>query len=71
MPIDCSGIAHDTYLVEKITDMVKYIAPVKAYAGEFEMEAMAVGALRCLPVRSNPKPIPEYRFGMVLKDRQG
>jgi len=27
--------------------MVKYIAPVKVYAGEFEMEALAAGALRC------------------------
>jgi butyrate kinase len=42
------GIANDAYLVEKITDMVKYIAPVKVYAGEFEMEALAAGALRVL-----------------------
>jgi butyrate kinase len=42
------GIAHDAYLVERITDMVKFIAPVKVYAGEFEMEAMAGGAIRVL-----------------------
>ena len=28
--------------------MVKYIAPVKVYAGEFEMEGLANGALRVL-----------------------
>ena len=28
--------------------MVKYIAPVRVYPGEFEMEAMAAGALRVL-----------------------
>jgi len=49
------GIAHDAYLVERITDMVKYIAPVKVYAGEFEMEAMAAGALRVLTGQEQPK----------------
>jgi butyrate kinase len=42
------GIAHDAYLIEHITDMVKFIAPVRVYPGEFEMEAMASGALRVL-----------------------
>ncbi len=42
------GIAHDDYLVGQITDMVKRIAPVKVYAGEFEMEALAAGAYRVL-----------------------
>ena len=42
------GIANDTYLVEEITKMVKFIAPVKAFPGEFEMEAMAAGAIRVL-----------------------
>jgi butyrate kinase len=49
------GLAHDTYLIEKITDMVKYIAPVKVYAGEFEMEALAAGALRVLTGQEQPK----------------
>jgi butyrate kinase len=49
------GIAHDAYLVEKITDMVKYIAPVRVYAGEFEMEALAAGALRVLTGQEQPK----------------
>lgn len=42
------GIAHDSYLVEGVTDMVQWIAPVHVYAGEHEMEAMASGALRVL-----------------------
>lgn len=42
------GIARDTYLVDGITDMVRFIAPVTVYAGEFEMEALAAGALRVL-----------------------
>jgi butyrate kinase len=42
------GIANDKYLIGKITDMVEYIAPVRVYAGEFEMEALAAGALRVL-----------------------
>ncbi len=49
------GIAHDAYLVERITDMVKYIAPVKVFAGEFEMEALAAGALRVLTGQEQPK----------------
>jgi butyrate kinase len=49
------GIAHDTYVVERITDMVKYIAPVKVYAGEFEMEALAAGALRVLTGQEQSK----------------
>lgn len=42
------GISHDRYLVEKVSAMVKYIAPIKVHAGEFEMEALASGALRVL-----------------------
>ncbi len=42
------GVARDTSLVDGITGMVSYIAPVRVYAGEFEMEAMAAGALRVL-----------------------
>jgi butyrate kinase len=49
------GIAHDPYLVDGITVMVKFIAPVKVYAGEFEMEALAAGALRVLKGEEEPK----------------
>ena len=49
------GIANDHYLIEKITNMVRYIAPVKVYAGEFEMQAMAAGAIRVLTGQEQPK----------------
>ena len=42
------GLAHEAYLIEEIISRVKTIAPVKVYAGEFEMEALAAGALRVL-----------------------
>jgi butyrate kinase len=42
------GLARDKSLVEKITRSCSFIAPVTAYPGEFEMEAMAAGALRVL-----------------------
>jgi butyrate kinase len=35
-------------LVQQITDACGFIAPVYAYPGEFEMEAMAAGAIRVL-----------------------
>ena len=42
------GIVYNQDLVEKITESVGFIAPVFAYPGEFEMEAMASGAIRVL-----------------------
>ncbi|MCI8269424.1 MAG: butyrate kinase [Lachnospiraceae bacterium] len=42
------GISHDNYVVEYLTDMLSFIAPVKVMAGEFEMEALAAGAIRVL-----------------------
>jgi butyrate kinase len=44
-------------LVEKITEACGWIAPVTAYAGEFEMEAMAAGAIRAL---EGIEPIKTY-----------
>jgi butyrate kinase len=49
------GASHDKYLVEKVTEMVKYIAPVKVYPGELELEAMACGALRILTGQEEAK----------------
>jgi len=42
-------------LVDGITAMVRWIAPVIVYAGEFEMEALAAGALRVLRGDEEPK----------------
>lgn len=42
------GMVHNQDLVRQITDTCSFIAPVSAYPGEFEMEAMAAGAIRVL-----------------------
>jgi len=42
------GIAHEKYLVEKLSEYVSWIAPISVQAGEFEMEALAAGAIRAL-----------------------
>lgn len=40
------GIAHSKRLTDQIADYIKFIAPVEVVAGENEMEALALGALR-------------------------
>ncbi len=42
------GMVHNQDLVEQIKETCSFIAPVTAYPGEFEMEAMAAGAIRVL-----------------------
>ena len=42
------GMVHSDDLVAQISDTCSWIAPVTAYPGEFEMEAMAAGAIRVL-----------------------
>ena len=42
------GMVYNEELVAKIKEAVEFIAPVYAYPGEFEMEAMASGAARVL-----------------------
>lgn len=42
------GMVHNQDLVKQITEACSFIAPVTAYPGEFEMEAMAAGAVRVL-----------------------
>lgn len=42
------GMVHSNDLVNKITNSCSWIAPVTAYPGEFELEAMAAGAIRVL-----------------------
>ncbi len=42
------GMVHNEELVESIKEACGFIAPVYAYPGEFEMEAMASGAARVL-----------------------
>lgn len=42
------GIAHNPYLVDYISRMVSFIAPVIVYPGEDEMKALAMSGLRLL-----------------------
>ncbi len=49
------GIVHNSDLVDFITDACEWIAPVSAYPGEFELEAMAAGAIRVLSGQEEEK----------------
>jgi butyrate kinase len=42
------GVAHNNRITDYITDMVQWIAPVRIYPGEDEMESLALGTLRVL-----------------------
>jgi butyrate kinase len=42
------GVSNDEYFVDYIRELVAWIAPVRAYGGDFEMEALAAGAVRAL-----------------------
>lgn len=42
------GVSHDRYFVERVERLVSWIAPVLVFAGDFEMEALASGAIRAL-----------------------
>lgn len=47
------GIAHDEYLVEHLSEYIGWLAPISVQPGEFEMEALAAGALRALRGEEN------------------
>ncbi len=49
------GIVHDKGLVSYIEENCSWIAKVTAYPGEFEMEAMATGAIRVLDGKEKVK----------------
>lgn len=40
------GMARDTYLTQEVSKYVEWISPVTVVGGEYEMEALAAGALR-------------------------
>ena len=42
------GVSHDPFFVNYVVERVGWIAPVKVYAGDFEMDALAAGAVRAL-----------------------
>lgn len=49
------GMVYNEDLVRQITDACSFLAPVTAYPGEFEMEAMAAGAIRVLDGEESAK----------------
>ena len=51
------GVSNDTYFVGQVTKRCGWIAPVKAYGGDFEMEALAAGAIRALDQK---EPLKKY-----------
>ena len=59
------GMVRSKELVDKITEACSFIAPVTAYPGEFEMEAMAAGAIRVL---TGVEPLKTYT-GKLCWDR--
>lgn len=52
------GLAHSEMLVNWIKERVCFIAPVKVYAGEDEIKALALGALRVLRGEETLKEYP-------------
>ena len=60
------GISHDKYVVEKLTEMLSFIAPITVMAGEFEMEALAAGAIRVLSGEEEAKTIQAFQYGVDL-----
>jgi butyrate kinase len=51
------GVSNDPYFVENITKRCSFLAPIKVYGGDFEMEALASGAIRAL---SGVEELKEY-----------
>lgn len=49
------GISYDTYVVQRLKEMISFVAPVTVMAGEFEMEALASGAIRVLSGKEEAK----------------
>lgn len=56
------GVAYDEDLVKNICERVAWIAPVKVYPGEDEMEALAKGALRVLTGMEAAKDYDDTNF---------
>ena len=53
------GLARSSYVVEKLREWVGFLAEILVYAGEDEMKALALGALRVLKGEEEAKVYPE------------
>ncbi|MCF2679243.1 butyrate kinase [Faecalicatena contorta] len=49
------GVAYSEMMTEMLKERVGFIAPVEIYPGEFEMDALAAGAIRVLEGKEEPK----------------
>lgn len=49
------GVAYSNMMTGMIKERVEFIAPVKLYPGEYEMDALAAGAIRVLTGEEEPK----------------
>lgn len=49
------GVSNSKYFTDQIVKRCGWIAPVKIYGGDFEMEALAAGAVRVLSGEEQPK----------------
>lgn len=51
------GVSNEVYFVEHVKELCGFIAPVRVYGGDFEMEALASGAIRAL---TGEEAVKEY-----------
>ena len=59
------GLSYSKYLTDYITNMVSFIAPVEVMAGEYEMEALAAGALRVLEGKEELQDFAEIKASSI------
>jgi len=64
------GVANSKMLTDRVTDYVKFIAPVCVMPGENEMEALALGGMRILQGEENAR-IYHILNGVNGKEGQG
>ena len=74
LTFDCSDfcllLANSKMLTDRVTDYVKFIAPVCVMPGENEMEALALGGMRILQGEENAR-IYHILNGVNGKEGQG
>ena len=57
------GLAHSKYVADYLTKKLSFIAPVEVMAGEFELEALAAGAIRVLEGKEQPRRFADIPRG--------
>lgn len=66
------GLARSQYIVEKLQEMISFIAPVKVFPGAAEMASLAAGALRVLKGEEEAKDYDRERnaLGVLINDHK-